>query len=215
MFRSSANLRLAADMRALARVAAPWRAARSSWFDGTPESIEARLAATERVLSYAQGGLTPAHLELAREAAAARAELKEASHRLLVDFLDDGARAFKGSKRVATEVERQLDWRDFPDGQEEQVFLTPTPGEKQGSKRVAIQWDEGINDKGELIMDGPKRYWPKFDEGDRWDDDGKHYHVKDRKEGGRLHTADESTGFGWQMGDEQSPIDPETPGPQL
>lgn len=101
MFRSSENLRLAADMRALARVAAPWRAARTSWFDGTPESIEARLAATERVLSYAQGGLTPAHLELAREASAARAELREASHRLMVDFLDDSARAFKGSKRVA------------------------------------------------------------------------------------------------------------------
>lgn len=101
MFRSAENLRLAADMRALQRVAAPWRSARTTWFDGTPESLEARLAATERVLTYARGGMTAAHLELGREAEAARTELLAAKHRLLVDFLDDGARAFKGSKRVA------------------------------------------------------------------------------------------------------------------
>lgn len=108
MFRSSENLRLAAEMRALQRVAAPWRAARSTWFDGTPESIAARLAATERVLSYAKGGLTTAHLGLAKEASAARAELLAAQHRLLTDFLDDGARAFKGSKRVALDLEDGL-----------------------------------------------------------------------------------------------------------
>ena len=39
MFKSSENLRLAADMRALERVARPWREVRRSWFDGTPESI--------------------------------------------------------------------------------------------------------------------------------------------------------------------------------
>lgn len=99
MFKSSENLRLAADMRALERVARPWREVRRSWFDGTPESIEARLAATERVLAHARGGVTPAHVELEREASTARAELKGAAHRLLVDFLDDGARAFKGSRR--------------------------------------------------------------------------------------------------------------------
>jgi len=102
MFRSAQNLRLAADMRALQRVAAPWRQARTTWFDGTPESLEARLAATERVLTYARGGMTAAHVALEREASIARAELKEAAHRLMVDFLDDGARAFKGSKRVAS-----------------------------------------------------------------------------------------------------------------
>jgi len=101
MFRSSENLRLAADMRALERVAAPWRQARRTWFDGTPESIEARLASTERVLTFAKAGVTEAHIALEREATVARAELKEASHRLMVDFLDDGARAFKGSRRVA------------------------------------------------------------------------------------------------------------------
>lgn len=101
MFKSSENLRLAADMRALERVARPWREARRSWFDGTPESIEARLAATERVLAHARGGVTPAHVELEREASTARSELKEAAHRLLVDPLDDSARAFKGSKRLA------------------------------------------------------------------------------------------------------------------
>ena len=100
MFKSSENLRLAAEMRALERVARPWREVRVSWFDGTPESIEARLAATERVLTYARGGMTPAHMALEREAATARAELKEASHRLMVDFLDDGARSFKGSRRI-------------------------------------------------------------------------------------------------------------------
>ena len=101
MFKSSENLRLAAEMRALRRVAAPWREARTTWFDGTPESIEARLAATERVLSHARAGTTTAHLALEREASAARSELLDARHRLMVDFLDDGARAFKGSKRVA------------------------------------------------------------------------------------------------------------------
>lgn len=101
MFKSSENLRLAAEMRALQRVASPWRESRGSWFDGTPESIEARLAATDRVLSYARSGFTAAHLDLTTEADAARRELLAAKHRLLVDFLDDGARAFKGSKRVA------------------------------------------------------------------------------------------------------------------
>jgi hypothetical protein len=46
-------------------------------------------------------------MALEHEASAARAELKEASHRLMVDFLDDGARAFKGSRRVA---------KDSPEG---------------------------------------------------------------------------------------------------
>lgn len=101
MFKSSENLRLAAEMRALERVARPWREARRSWFDGTPESIEGRLAATERVLTYARGGITPAHMALEREASTARTELREAAHRLMVDFLDDSARAFRGSKRVA------------------------------------------------------------------------------------------------------------------
>lgn len=101
MFKSSENLRLAAAMRALQRVAAPWREARRSWFDGTPESIEARLAATDKVLTHARSGFTAAHLALTREAAAARRELLAAKHRLLTDFLDDGARAFKGSRRVA------------------------------------------------------------------------------------------------------------------
>jgi hypothetical protein len=110
MFRSAENLRLAADMRALQRVAAPWREARTTWFDGTPESIEGRLAATERVLTYARGGVTQAHIALEREASIARAELKEAAHRLMVDFLDDGARAFKGSKRVAEADD------EYPDG---------------------------------------------------------------------------------------------------
>jgi hypothetical protein len=105
MFKSSENLRLAADMRALERVARPWREVRRSWFDGTPESIEARLAATERVLTHARGGVTPAHMALEREASTARAELREAAHRLLVDPLDDSARAFKGSKRVALDYD--------------------------------------------------------------------------------------------------------------
>lgn len=101
MFKSSENLRLAAEMRALTRVASPWREARSTWFDGTPESIEARLAATDKVLVHAQSGFTTAHLDLTNEALKARRELIEARHCLLTDFLDDGARAFKGSKRVA------------------------------------------------------------------------------------------------------------------
>lgn len=104
MFKSSENLRLAAEMRALQRVAAPWREARTTWFDGTPESIEARLAQTDRVLTHARSGFTTAHLALTREAEAARRELVEARHRLMVDFLDDSARAFKGSRRVAEDL---------------------------------------------------------------------------------------------------------------
>jgi hypothetical protein len=109
MFKSSENLRLAAEMRALERVATPWREARTSWFDGTPDSIAARLAATERVLTHARAGYTGAHVTLEREASTARAELLAAQHRLMTDFLDDGARAFKGSKRVAGDDE-------YPDG---------------------------------------------------------------------------------------------------
>lgn len=101
MFKSSENLRLAAEMRALQRVAAPWRETRTTWFDGTPDSVEARLAATERVLAHARSGYTAAHLALTAEAETARRELLAAKHRLLTDFLDDGARAFQGSKRVA------------------------------------------------------------------------------------------------------------------
>lgn len=101
MFKSADNLRLAAGMRALQRVAAPWRRSRTTWFDGTPESLEARLAATERVLVVARSGTTGEHLALAREVGAARAELLAARHRLLTDFLDDGARAFRGARRVA------------------------------------------------------------------------------------------------------------------
>jgi hypothetical protein len=101
MFKSSENLRLAAQMRALTRVASPWREARTSWWDGTPESIESRLAATDKVLTHARSGFTAAHLSLTREAEYARRELIEARHRLMTDFLDDGARAFTGSKRVA------------------------------------------------------------------------------------------------------------------
>ncbi len=133
MFKSSENLRLAAEMRALERVARPWREARVSWFDGTPESIEARLAATERVLTHARAGYTTAHMALEREASTARAELKEASHRLLQDFLDDGARAFKGSKRVAGKHDADPDepWKNEATGEEtttehwEKLHLSP------------------------------------------------------------------------------------------
>jgi hypothetical protein len=132
MFRSAENLRLAADMRALQRVAAPWREARSTWFDGTPESLEARLAATERVLTYARGGMTPAHVELEREASIARAELKEASHRLLVDFLDDSARAFKGSKRVALDYDEAMSHIDqvLAEGEGHELHNYPGAGVK-------------------------------------------------------------------------------------
>ncbi len=105
MFKPADDLRLAAQMRALQRVAAPWRQARTRWFDGSPESLEARLAATDGVLVHARSGLTAAHLELAGEAEAARLELLAGRHRLLTDFLDDGARAFRGSKRTANEDE--------------------------------------------------------------------------------------------------------------
>ena len=152
MFRSAENLRLAADMRALQRVAAPWRKARSTWFDGTPESLEARLAATERVLTHARSGVTQAHIALEREASIARAELKEASHRLMVDFLDDGARAFKGSRRVAgadedyAREEREFWNRHVKDtgpgvGDEDDDEPRPDDYPRHGSRRVAGMHD--------------------------------------------------------------------------
>lgn len=95
MFKSSEKLRHEAAQRQLDRVASSWRSARTTWFDGTPEAIEARLAETNRLLTVARSGVTPAHLGLAIEAENARKELLAAKHRLLVDFLDDGARAFK------------------------------------------------------------------------------------------------------------------------
>lgn len=101
MFKSSERLRHEAAQRSLDRVASTWRSSRTTWFDGTPESIEMRLAATDRLLAVARSGFTPAHLELTVEAENARKELLAAKHQLLEDFLDDSARAFKGSKRVA------------------------------------------------------------------------------------------------------------------
>lgn len=108
MFKSSERLRHEAAQRSLDRVASTWRSSRTTWFDGTPESIDMRLAATDRLLAVARSGFTPAHLELTVEAENARRELLAAKHQLLADFLDDSARAFRGSKRVASE----LNWDD-------------------------------------------------------------------------------------------------------
>lgn len=100
MFKSSEKLRQEAAARQLDRVASSWRQARTTWFDGTPEAIEARLAETNRILTVARSGYSPAHIGLTVEAENARKELLAAKHRLLTDFLDDGARAFQGSRRV-------------------------------------------------------------------------------------------------------------------
>jgi hypothetical protein len=109
MFKSSEKLRHEAAQRSLDRVASTWRASRTTWFDGTPQSIEARLAETNRVLAVARSGYTPAHLGLTVEAENARRELLAERHRLMEDFLDDSARAFKGSKRVAGDGDPMLD----------------------------------------------------------------------------------------------------------
>lgn len=147
MFKSAETLRLAAEMRALQRVASPWREARTTWFDGTPESIEARLAATERVLTFARSGSTPAHMELEREAASARAELKEASHRLMVDFLDDGARAFKGSKRVAGEMILDLS----SNGGETGSSTSGRHRDDQKNNRYTLQHPEGYPGRARVV----------------------------------------------------------------
>ena len=145
MFKSSENLRLAAEMRALTRVASPWREARTTWFDGTPESIESRLAATDRVLTVARAGCTGEHMALEREAATARAELADARHRLMTDFLDDGARAFKGSRRTAGlhDSDPEAPWRNTM-ADEPYASLSETPdfgdlpldGDYQGEHRL-------------------------------------------------------------------------------
>ena len=159
MFKSAETLRLAAEMRALDRVASPWREARTTWFDGTPESIEARLASTERVLTFARAGMTQAHMALEREAATARAELKEASHRLMVDFLDDGARAFKGSHRVAgwedqldQQYEEQERHRALPTHELLQMLQGDVDaGDTQGQTPA---WDELLNNRSDPSREG-------------------------------------------------------------
>jgi hypothetical protein len=158
MFKSAETLRLAAEMRALQKVASPWREARTTWFDGTPESIEARIAATERVLTFARAGMTDAHLGLEREAAHACAELKEARHRLMVDFLDDSARAFKGSKRVAGKHDADPDepWKNRATGEDTttehwEKNLPPWDEDYEGKHREARapeeneNWEEGAS----------------------------------------------------------------------
>jgi hypothetical protein len=115
MFKSSEKLRHEAAQRSLDRVASSWRQSRTTWFDGTPESIAARLAETGRVLTVARSGYSPAHLELTVEAERARRELLAAQHRLLTDFLDDGARNFKGSRRVAGDGDPMLDHQNAMD----------------------------------------------------------------------------------------------------
>lgn len=184
MFKSAESLRLAAEMRALARVAAPWRESRTTWFDGTPESIEARIAATDRVLVFARAGYTEAHMALEREAAAARAELKEASHRLMVDFLDDGARAFKGSRRVAEGhpplVHPDISFNNtirYPDDKERnrftlQNFRDVEPDETVEQRRQHPSVGIFNHDASELLTNGGAHHWAS------------------------RRTADESTGFG-------------------
>ena len=147
MFKSSENLRLAAEMRALERVAAPWRQTRRTWFDGTPDSIAARLAATDRVLVHARAGYTGAHVALEREAAHARAELLAAQHRLMTDFLDDGARAFKGSKRVAGEPILDLSSH----GGESGSSTSLRHRDDQANNRFTLQHPEGYGDRARVV----------------------------------------------------------------
>lgn len=125
MFKSSEKLRQESAQRSLDRVASSWRQSRTTWFDGTPQSIEARLAETGRVLTVARSGYTPAHLELTVEAENARRELLAAQHRLLTDFLDDGARNFKGSRRVAGDGDPMMNSHHEPspyDGEEREFW---------------------------------------------------------------------------------------------
>ena len=150
MFKSAETLRLAAEMRALQRVASPWRESRTTWFDGTPESIEARLASTERVLSFARAGMTTAHMALEREAATARAELREASHRLMTDFLDDGARvAGKHDADPDEPWKNQATGEDTPTEHWENLHLSPFDdvddyeGKHRESNRRVAAFPEG------------------------------------------------------------------------
>lgn len=151
MFKSAETLRLAAEMRALQKVASPWREARTTWFDGTPESIEARLASTERVLSFARAGMTTAHMALEREAATARAELKEASHRLMIDFLDDSARvAGKHDADPDEPWKNKATGEDTPTEHWENLHLSPFDDEddyegkhRESNRRVAADYPLG------------------------------------------------------------------------
>lgn len=198
MFKSSENLRLAADMRALQRVAAPWREARTTWFDGTPESIEARMASTDKVLAQARSGFTAAHLALTAEAEKARRELLAAKHRLLTDFLDDGARAFKGSKRVAGPEDWVIDISS--NGGETGSSTSLRHRDDKENNRFTLQRPEGYSDRARVITN--------HDDTEMMSPDGMHHWAS------RRVTADESTGFGnaeWQARQE-SELDPEMRG---
>ncbi len=179
MFKSSQHLREAAAQRQLDRVASSWRQARTTWFDGTPESIEARLAETNRLLTVARSGQTPAHIGLSVEAENARKELLAAKHRLLNDFLDDGARAFKGSKRVAGQPIVDL----FSHGGDTGSSATLRHRDDKENNRYVIK---GIPD---APLDGPRRAIVNHDDTELMSADGMHHWASRR-------TADESTGFG-------------------
>jgi hypothetical protein len=196
MFKSSENLRLAAEMRALERVAAPWREARTTWFDGTPDSIAARLAATERVLTHARAGYTGAHVTLEREASTARTELLAAQHRLMTDFLDDGARAFKGSKRVAEGTPMV-----HPD-----ISFTNTmqwPRDKEDNRFTLQRFrDVGPDETVEQRRQNPSVGVFNHDASEMLTNDGAHHWAS------RRVTADETTGFAWQS---DNPFDDDDP----
>lgn len=176
MFKSAESLRLAAEMRALERVAAPWRQARTTWFDGTPDSIAARIAATDRVLTVARAGYTEAHVALEREAATARAQLVEARDRLLVDPIDDTARRTAGQPLV------------HPDISFNNTIRYPT--DKDDNRFTLQQFrDVGPDETVEQRRQHPSVGIFNHDASEMLTNDGAHHWASRR-------TADETTGFG-------------------
>lgn len=215
MFKSSENLRLAAEMRALQRVAAPWRESRATWFDGTPDSIAARIAATDRVLTVARAGYTQAHIALEREAAVARAELTAAQHRLMTDFLDDGARvAGKHDADPERPWKNRDTGEDTPTDHWENLHLSPFDDvddyegkHRKSSLRVTASQDEMVDcrecgrasDYAEVSAN--QGHCPICDDYNHDLDLARHY-------GSLRRTADESTGFAWQS---DNPLDDDDP----
>ena len=198
MFKSAQNLRLAAEMRALRRVANPWREARTTWFDGTPESLEARIAATERVLTFARAGATPAHMGLEREASTARAELIQARHRLMVDFLDDGARvAGKHDADPEKPWKNKATGEDTPTDHWENLQLSPFGDvddyegkHREGSYRVTADESTGFAWRGEQPGDDPyESDDPLMDDDPYFQDEDFRQHADDMHAWNKKHDA--------------------------
>ena len=121
-----------------------------NWFTGTPDSVDRRIAQAKKIANAAK-------------AACVRLSGRNvvSQYIALAHEMDSDRRALEGLRRdLLTAATDRDDYEDH----------------RRSKHREAIKWPEPINEKGELIMDGPKMMLPVLEESDRWDEDGKHYY---------------------------------------